>query len=1016
MRGGGRSMRLKWRWTAAVVLAGAIAATTGVCRAGSPAADLDVGHGSTVAVTQGPGHALSAVELDLPAQPLAARKRALEQQFRVNIFFSLGTSPEGITAPGIKGLYTLPESLGKTLEQTAYSFRPDGRGNYRICIAPRCDRDERGLPEIVITTGRAMNVDIPRSEDDSGPYIVFDREQLERSSASNVEGFLRAARPGSVPGSSPAGATAISGMGNAFNLRGLPVLVLFDGRRRPAASLSGDEQQPDLLSISTAATERVEMRTGSASAPYGAEAIGGVVNVITRRMPGATLSVRTEQLAGISARTQEVWGQQTFDLGSELRWVSLTGLFSRRDAVQVGDWARLVRGRELIARNNPAAWIAAPIPIIGERWNARSIDGSPLLPGGTSPILSLVPHFRLGDDVSVLREGEGKYSWTLAPSAHTDGGIRATFRPALETRSADVAGKWSFSPTVWANFEVGHGENEQNGVVSALDGKVGRALYLPAVPGISPFRTDALIAINLPAGDASMVRADTLVRGAAGLTVQVSPDSYWHLDDSWASARAFVFRPTIVGDGQQIAARILSRFNEPASAQGLGIELQSERSPEFRNTLRETTLSYSGKVSSMPFTVALARLHEEIVNAVAVSQASDPAAPVDADLLRSSRRTKEVYSLTGELDLLLHGNKEDASSHPFSAKLAVRGDTFRISTPPQGEGAFSEPIRFNALSGGLSLDFHATESLRVRSHISTGFAPAPLSSLTMPHTAPAFYPQLTDPKRGGEPVGVFMLTSGGNPHLSPEHSLEWGAGLVFRARGESNLRIAVDYSWIRRKGVALTPAELFFARGPTYFEDFVHQIGRALPEPGDPYEVGRIVSVNTQSQNIAEQMVEAIDLAIDWEKPLSIGGTLQLSMLTAFTPTFMRKTGPADSSRNGAGWGGTSPLRYAVGASAMYERGRFLAGITTRYLPEYEVSRDFGMVLSQGARTVEARSFSDVMMSYAVPFESGDLEVRIDARNVFRQRPAVDIAAPDFMSPYSRGELSSYSLSLRKRF
>lgn len=969
------------------------------------------------AIVAAPGVCLAQAtkELNLPAQSLKDRKRELEAIFRVEIHFSIGASPEGITAPPIVGRYTLPESLQATLEDTSLSYRPVVRGNYRICAIQRCDR-EREVPEIVVSSARAMNVDIPRSQDGSGPYTIFDRQQLERSSASNIGDFLRMARPGSVPDGAQAGATVISGMGNAFNLRGLPVLVLFDGRRRPAASLSGDEQQPDLLGIATAATERVEVRTGSASAPYGAAAIGGVANVITRRTPGTTLSVRAEQLAGISAKTsQEVWGQQMIDFGGDLRWVSLTGLFSKRDGVEAGDWGTLTRGRELMARHNPTAVASLPIPILGALWNARSKDGvTPLLPGGTSPFMSLPADFRLGDDISALRQLEGTYSSGLAPSAQTFGGGRATYRPSLETRSADVAGKWSFTPSVWVNFEAGYAENTQQGTVSGLDEKIGRVLELPAIPGISPFQTDALIAFNSSAGDARMTREDALIRGAAGLTVQGANGSYVRLDDSWASAEAFVTRPTIVGDAQQIAASILRHFNEAATADDLGITFQLQRSPKFRNTLRETTLGYSGFVASAPVTVALVRLYEEMVAAVAVPQEMNPAAT--SNEVSSSRRTKEVYSLTGELDLLLHGDKDDPTSHAFSARVAVRGDTFRISRPPPVDGFVGEPIRFHALSGGLSLEFDATASLRLRSHVSTGFSPAPLSSLTLPHTEVVFYPNVVDPMRGGEPVQSFLLTSGGNPDLSPERALSWGAGVVYRAGEKNDLRISIDYSWTRRKDGVLTPAELFFAKGPAYFLEFPGQIARAPAGPGDPYGVGAITGVNTQSQNIAEETVHAVDVAAEWRKPLSVGGILQLSTAVAATPTFIRKTSPSDPSRNDAGWGGTSPARYVVGTSLMYERGAFLAGITTRLIPEYEVSRDHDTVLSQGARTVKARSFSDLVMSYRFTLPSGDLDVRFDARNVFRERPAVDIAAPDFVSPYSRGELPSYSLSVRKTF
>lgn len=73
---------------------------------------------------------------------------------------------------------------------------------------------------------------------------------------------------------------------NSANLRGLgtsSTLVLLNGRRMANFASPGDDQGVDLNNIPAAAIERVEVLLDGASALYGTDAIGGVVNFITRK-------------------------------------------------------------------------------------------------------------------------------------------------------------------------------------------------------------------------------------------------------------------------------------------------------------------------------------------------------------------------------------------------------------------------------------------------------------------------------------------------------------------------------------------------------------------------------------------------------------------------------------------------------------------------------------------------------------------------------------------------------------
>ncbi len=122
------------------------------------------------------------------------------------------------------------------------------------------------------------------------PVQIITRREIERTGAASVNELMRSIPAmdiydqGELASNSPSG----SGTGNAL-LRGLPetsVLVLLNGRRLPANALqdgSGAGAAVDLNMIPLSAIERVEILRDGASAIYGADAVAGVVNFITRR-------------------------------------------------------------------------------------------------------------------------------------------------------------------------------------------------------------------------------------------------------------------------------------------------------------------------------------------------------------------------------------------------------------------------------------------------------------------------------------------------------------------------------------------------------------------------------------------------------------------------------------------------------------------------------------------------------------------------------------------------------------
>jgi iron complex outermembrane receptor protein len=155
-------------------------------------------------------------------------------------------------------------------------------------VAPFAAPADRTLEEIVVTGTRLRIIGI----ESSAPVMVLSRRDIERGGADSVGKVLQTlpAITGSQLNTNVnAGGEmepSVSGGGTGdgsvrASLRG-GSLVLLNGRRFPNGGIGADTSV-DLNTIPVSLIERVEVLTGGASAAYGSDAVGGVINIVTRR-------------------------------------------------------------------------------------------------------------------------------------------------------------------------------------------------------------------------------------------------------------------------------------------------------------------------------------------------------------------------------------------------------------------------------------------------------------------------------------------------------------------------------------------------------------------------------------------------------------------------------------------------------------------------------------------------------------------------------------------------------------
>jgi iron complex outermembrane receptor protein len=121
------------------------------------------------------------------------------------------------------------------------------------------------------------------------PVQIVTRQEIEATGAANVEQFLQGlgvALQGNNNSVAATASGATSGGVSSVSLRGLGsqrTLVLIDGKRVSAGGTLTDSTSVDVNHIPVAAIERVEVLKDGASAIYGSDAIGGVINFILRK-------------------------------------------------------------------------------------------------------------------------------------------------------------------------------------------------------------------------------------------------------------------------------------------------------------------------------------------------------------------------------------------------------------------------------------------------------------------------------------------------------------------------------------------------------------------------------------------------------------------------------------------------------------------------------------------------------------------------------------------------------------
>jgi outer membrane receptor protein involved in Fe transport len=308
-----------------------------------------------LAIALSPPVSARAADLTLPAQALDESLRELGEQADLNVLFEPSVV-RGHQAPAVSGAGSVDDALTQLLTGTGLTYRfidertvtllrvgaGDGRGRSAALRRTAAEEAPKEFVNLAADdkSGNRSGVETPddsetdlqsvvvtgtyiRRAEPLAPVITLTHDQmiaqgytrLDQAIDQLPQQFRGAAAQDTNPiTAAGSGATNNYSYSSGVNLRGLgpsATLVLLNGRRLAPTAVGASV---DISQIPVSAIDRVEILTDGASATYGSDAIGGVVNIITKKhSQGFEAGARTTGMSAGKEPNYGGWGSGGVD-------------------------------------------------------------------------------------------------------------------------------------------------------------------------------------------------------------------------------------------------------------------------------------------------------------------------------------------------------------------------------------------------------------------------------------------------------------------------------------------------------------------------------------------------------------------------------------------------------------------------------------------------------------------------------------------------------------------------------
>ena len=801
----------------------------------------------------------------------------------------------------------------------------------------------------------------------------------------------------------------------SVNLRNLGTgrsLVLLNGRRMSAHGVTPGTPPVsfvNLSSIPAAAIERIEVLRDGASAIYGSDAVGGVLNIILKRnYTGYEVSARSsfgtpgpdefsvDALSGFSLNDDKTNVTLTFS------YYDRKGLFARDRSYSAEADKRLLVAQPF-ASNAKFNHRSASSPFgrftaVDATGAGVSVPGFTLTSGSTKGRFFLNPvtgTFAAGTSLS----GDTGYNFQNETQLIPDT-TRYTFYSTLDHKLSERISLFGEASYYYATSTI----QEATTPISAnTDGVVvpKTNFYNPlgtrcVGPGTAnPTGTPRVVLIRnyrpLELGPRLSAIDNGSVRLLGGFRAKVGQE--WNLEGGALYMRGKVHQESRNAMSQSRLVASLARSTPDAMNVFSGPNVNSQDTlNQFRIKITDDGVGTLGLLDAR-LTGPLYHLPAgDIQSAWGVeyrredmSQRNDSFGLAD-DIIAQSQQLdvdaqRDVYAAYGEVLVPLIPAKRG----PFSSlelRVAARFEDFG---------------KFSATKPAAGLSWQSTDWLKFRTSYNKGFRAPAISELFAP-TLERRNLNLFDIARDGQEDALGTISkkvvTGGNPLLQPEESTNFNAGVVIDIKPVKGLSVSADYYHIKQDGRIDNPSTQDQLNLDNRLWDANHGSNPSvIRAPQTPEDIvlnipGKLIEVRGTFQNLASRTVEGIDLVLLYRGPQTSLGRFSMHVEGAYTS----KVEEVDVNGNVANLIRQSGNPYWKGSgSVSWKQGNWSAAMLVKYISDYEDNDSLDTPDGSGGTIpFVISSWTTFSPSVGYRFSSGrlrGLSLRVGANNVFDKNP-----------------------------
>ena len=814
--------------------------------------------------------AQSRVHIVLPSQPLAQSLEAIGSATNTDVGFD-AAEVSGMLAPSLDADFTVDDALKRVLEGTG--LKAQHLNDHTIVIvAKRSDTvSEKDLSEIVVTGSHIRGV-VPAGSE----FITIDRSSIDRSGYSTIQDVIHAI-PQNFGGadSETAQVTAETNSYNtsyasSANLRGLgadATLTLVNGHRLAPA---GFGTFTDISAIPLNLVDRVEVIPDGASAIYGSDAVGGVVNIILKQQySGADSHLRVSTLAGNVGHEFNA-GQtigKTWDTGN----VVLGYEYDGRAAVDAG-------ARPYTANSDLT-------PFGGTNFDSEFSNPGNITAIGNTPVALAIPKGQNGSSLSAGQLLNGQMNLQNVR-------LGTSLIPDQRRNSLVLLGSQDITPSIHASAQMMYSDRRADSWNTAYGATI-------TVPESNAYRIrDGLFAGQGDLQENYSFRSDIgneryeahshVLLALLGAELDLAHE--WKVDISVSDARTretdfisgTLYSNIAALDAALASSNLATAFNPfgdgSNSSPGVIASIRGYDEQALESEVRALDFKTDGPVLRLPageLKVAAGGefRHEGVEYSNIAYAATGIGTDITGNLAGGSRR---VYAAFAEAAIpLLSG---------FDASVSGRYEHYSDA------GSSSNPK--------LGLHWQATRLLGLRSTYGTSFKAPFIKDLHYPSFAfTAAIPASLDPGATG-PITNTLFLAGGNPNLKPERARSWTSGFDLSTPMPGNFKLSTTYfDTLYRDRIAYAAANdlLVFdqpqlypgvlIRNPTQAQvnaaiASVASLQSPTPTPGSINAI-----INDPLQNVASIHVRGVDFSVstNWHSPIGEwSSSLDLTHLGSF--------------------------------------------------------------------------------------------------------------------------------------